>query len=45
VQIILDSSLTPYDIVRMPKRDVRRAREFVGDNFGFFADLWEEYNA
>jgi uncharacterized protein DUF4160 len=44
-KIVLDSSLTPYDIVRMPQRDVRRARELVGDNFGFFADLWEEYNA
>jgi hypothetical protein len=32
-KITLDTDLTPYDI-RMPKPDVRRARELVGLHFG-----------
>lgn len=43
-KIVLTRSLAPYDIVRMTAKDVRRARELVADNFGFFLDLWERYN-
>jgi len=42
-KILLDSSLTPYDI-RMPTRHVKRARELVGDHFDYFIKLWEMYN-
>jgi hypothetical protein len=37
------SLLFPYDI-RMSKRDVRRARELVGDHFGKLVGLWEKFN-
>ena len=43
-KIFLDRSLVPYDIIRMSQRDVRKARELVGEHFGYFADLWEKYN-
>lgn len=43
-KIVLARSLVAYDIVRMTAKNVRRARELVADNFGFFLDLWERYN-
>ena len=42
-KIVLDASLAPFDI-RMTKRDVRRARELVGEHFGELARLWERFN-
>ena len=42
-KIVLDATLTPYDI-RMGKRDVRRARELVGEHFGELVQLWEKFN-
>jgi hypothetical protein len=43
-KITLDVSLTPYDAVRMPARDVKRARELVREHITHFAGLWEKYN-
>lgn len=43
-KIILDGSLEAYDIVKMKKPDIARARELVGDNFGQLMDLWIKYN-
>jgi hypothetical protein len=42
-KILLDVSLEPYDI-RMSRRNVRRARELVADNFGKLVRLWEKFN-
>ena len=42
-KIDLDEALTPYDI-RMSKRDVRRARELVGEHFGTLVAMWEKFN-
>jgi len=43
-KIVLDPSLEAYDVLRMKKRDIARARELVGDNFGQLMDLWMKYN-
>ncbi len=43
-KIVLNRSLTPYDIVRMSMRDVQKAREIVGEHFGYFIGLWEKFN-
>lgn len=42
-KILLDDSLVAYDI-RMSRRNVQRARELVGDNFGKLVRLWEKFN-
>ena len=42
-KIMLDASLTPYDIL-MSKRDVRRARELVAEHFDYLCALWRRYN-
>jgi Domain of unknown function (DUF4160) len=42
-KIFLNAALTPYDVL-MSKRDVKRARTLVAERFGYFLDLWEQYN-
>jgi hypothetical protein len=43
-KIMLDTRLTPYDIVKMRHPDVQKAREIIGEHFGFFVALWEKYH-
>jgi hypothetical protein len=43
-KILLDETLTPYDIVGMSKSHVRRAQELVAERFGKFVADWEKYN-
>lgn len=42
-KIVLDASLEPYDI-RMSRRNVKRARELVGEHFSKLVRLWEKFN-
>jgi hypothetical protein len=44
VLITLDADLTPYRIVGMQRRNVARARELVGENFGELMDRRIEFN-
>jgi hypothetical protein len=44
VLITLDSSLTPYKLVGMSKRDVTRARELVAEHFGQLLEWWMKFN-
>ena len=44
-KIILDKSLEAYDIVKMKKPDVAKARRLVAENFGRLMELWVKYNA
>jgi protein tyrosine phosphatase (PTP) superfamily phosphohydrolase (DUF442 family) len=44
VKIALEASLTPYDVRNMSRRDIARARELVGANFGVLMKWWTEYN-
>jgi hypothetical protein len=43
-KIMLDTRLTPYDIVKMRQPDFQKAREIIGEHFGFFVALWEKYH-
>lgn len=43
-KVILDLSLEAYDVVKMKKADVTRARELVGKNFGQLLNWWMQYN-
>lgn len=42
--IRLDDSLEAYDIAKMSRRDVERARKHVGANFGKLVKMWKTYN-
>jgi hypothetical protein len=44
VKIALDASLTPYDAHNISRRDIARARELAGANFGMLMQWWIEYN-
>jgi Domain of unknown function (DUF4160) len=44
-KIVLDSYLETYDIVKMKKSDVAKARKLVVENFGKLMELWVKYNA
>jgi hypothetical protein len=44
VLITLDAALTPYRVVGMKRRNIARARELVGENFGQLMEWWVEFN-
>jgi len=44
VLITLDPDLTPYRVVGMKRRDIVRARELVGGNFGQLMEWWIKFN-
>lgn len=44
VLIALDAALTPYRLAGMRKKDIARARELVGQNFGQLMRWWIEFN-
>jgi len=44
VLICLDSALRPYRAVGMTRKEIARARELVGQNFGKLMKWWIEFN-
>jgi carbonic anhydrase/acetyltransferase-like protein (isoleucine patch superfamily) len=44
VLITLDAALAPYRVVGMKRRNIARARELVGENFGQLMEWWIEFN-
>jgi len=44
-KIVLDGYLEAYDIVKMKKSDIAKARKLVAENFGKLMELWLKYNA